>query len=206
MFVHNNHILIDGRKMSKSLGNITTLREIEEHGFSPMAFRLLILESHYRSESNFSWTILEAAANRLKKWQAWADVRYQTQNELIHPIQPDEIDNFKQSFIESLQDDLATPKALAEIHTGLEQAMLRGVDNGSRPHFDLFLQAIKDGIGIDLTQSETVSAEILELLEKRQSARNAKDWPQADKLRDELFGRGVKVSDDPARGQIWQKL
>ncbi len=206
LFVHNNHILVDGRKMSKSLGNITTLREVEEKGYEPMAFRLLVLESQYRNESNFSWAILEAAANRLKKWQAWADVRYQTYSELEHPMQSIEIESYKQAYILALQDDLSTPQALVEIHSGLEQAMLRGVDKNAKSHFDDFLKAIKDGIGIDLMQSEDIPVEAQELLRERQVAREAKDWDKSDKLRDKLAERGLKVLDDPVRGQIWQRL
>ena len=76
-FFHNNHLLVDGAKMSKSLGNFYTLRDIETRGIDPQAFRLLVLESHYRTESNFSWEILEAAKNRLKNWLSVADRMYQ---------------------------------------------------------------------------------------------------------------------------------
>jgi cysteinyl-tRNA synthetase len=205
IFVHNNHILVDGRKMSKSLGNITTLREVEARGFSPMAFRLLVLESHYHNESNFSWEILEAAANRLKKWQTWADVRHQSNANIEQPMQPSEIEKHRQALIAALEDDLATPKALIAIHSGLEQAMLCGVDSISLPHFELFLEVIKNGIGIDLMQTEGVSGEIQALLERRQVAREAKDWTQSDTLRDELATHGITVIDDPRRGQVWQR-
>ena len=69
-FVHMNHIMVDGRKMSKSLNNFYTLRDIEEKGFSPQAFRLLVLSGHYQNETNFSWDILEAAQNRLNNWKS----------------------------------------------------------------------------------------------------------------------------------------
>ena len=68
IWLHNNHIKVDGRKMSKSLGNIITLSDITARGFSPMAFKLAILSKHYQTEGNFTWEILEAAQARLDHW------------------------------------------------------------------------------------------------------------------------------------------
>ena len=76
-FIHNNHMLVDGKKMSKSLGNFYTLRDIEDKGFSAEVFRVVVLEGHYQKESNFSWDILQAAKQRLHGYSIMASRRYQ---------------------------------------------------------------------------------------------------------------------------------
>src|SRR3989344_6415054 len=76
-FFHNEHLLVDGKKMSKSLNNFYTLEDIRKNGYDPLAFRLMVLQSHYRSQNNFTWENLNAAANRIKHWQAVADLRWQ---------------------------------------------------------------------------------------------------------------------------------
>jgi len=90
MWLHNNHIKVDGRKMSKSLGNIITLSDITARGFSPMAFKLAILSKHYQTEGNFTWDILEAAQARLDHWRGYAALRHQTHDTLDDDDEKDE--------------------------------------------------------------------------------------------------------------------
>jgi len=75
VFAHNAHLLVEGHKMSKSAKNFYTLSDISEHGYDPLAFRLLVLQSHYRSQINFSWEALKSAQNRLKDMCALAALR-----------------------------------------------------------------------------------------------------------------------------------
>jgi cysteinyl-tRNA synthetase len=106
-FVHNNHILVDGKKMSKSLNNYHTLRDIENKNFSPMAFRMLVLESHYHSESNFSWEILSAAQNRINNWASVYELVWQLpENDDYQVIE---------TINKRLADDFNTPLALKDI-------------------------------------------------------------------------------------------
>src|SRR5690606_9057256 len=106
IFFHNEHVLVDGKKMSKSLGNFITLKDIKAKGFDPMAFRLLVLQSHYRSQSNFTWEILESAQNRLDELRAWADLRYQSSTDIM----PQELDEMfrdtRQNILTTMQSDL----------------------------------------------------------------------------------------------------
>src|SRR5438876_825568 len=87
-WLHSNHITIEGEKIAKSAGNGITLEDIEAKGISLEAFRLHVLESHYRSQSKFSWESLQAAQNRLNDLHAWADLRHQTSVNVM----PDELD------------------------------------------------------------------------------------------------------------------
>ena len=90
IWLHNNHIKVDGRKMSKSLGNVITLEDIISRGFSPMAFKLAILSKHYQTEGNFTWEILEAAQARLNHWRDYAVLRHQTHDTLEDDDDKDE--------------------------------------------------------------------------------------------------------------------
>src|SRR5690606_16943595 len=78
VFVHNEHILVDGKKMAKSANNFYTLNDLIEKGVDPLAFRLLVLQSHYRSPTNFSFDNASAATNRLRHWRNIAALRHQT--------------------------------------------------------------------------------------------------------------------------------
>lgn len=204
-FVHNNHILIDGKKMSKSLGNIYTLRDIEEKGFDPMAFRLLVLSSHYRSESNFSWEILEAAQNRLNNWQAAADLRWQDEPD-AGTLGNDFFEENSAKLLAALQDDLDTPAALALID-GLFQHIEnygRGLHTIHLEEFKGFLDTVHSLLGINLNQPD-ISDSQKQLVQEREQARDNKDWAKSDELRDQLKEQGIEVRDTP-NGTIWNRV
>ena len=206
-FVHNNHVLIDGKKMSKSLGNFFTLRDIEDKGFDPIAFRLLVLSSHYRSESNFSWDILQAAQMRLAHWQYCADLRFQTiaYNKDQHPVQELDLKTYQANLAECLEDDLDSPRALIAAYSGLEQAKLRGVDNNTRDAYTEYIEFIKNRLGIDLMKTSDISDDQKKLVSERQKARDNKDWQKSDQLRDALQSQGIGI-DDTEHGQIWYRV
>lgn len=189
-FVHNNHILVDGKKMSKSLGNFYTLRDIEEKGFNAQDFRMLVLESHYQSESNFSWDILTAAKNRRRNWQHLIDLQHQL------PIAEDT------SVIEVIKDSLSSnidsPKVLSIVDSYFDSCEKAG--NG--PH-QAVIQLLEDALGLTF-DSEDIPAEIALLLKDRSEARASSNWAASDNLRDTLLTHGIAVNDS-ASGQIWSR-
>jgi cysteinyl-tRNA synthetase len=199
---HNNFMKVDGTKLSKSLNNSYTLKDVEKRGFSLDAFKLLVLSSHYRTEGNFTWEILEAAQNRLKNWQAVIDLSWQDLND----SQESEMDHqsggeFEVGLLEILSDDLDTPKALAFIEKTL--------DDFSKTHFcDVCLHAVAMVIdrvlGIKLNIND-ISDEQKELLSLRQKARDERDFEESDRLRDELKLSGLEVR-DTENGQIWSRV
>jgi cysteinyl-tRNA synthetase len=203
-FVHNNHILIDGRKMSKSLGNVITLREIEEKGFDPLAFRLLVLSSHYSSESNFSWDILEAAQNRLRELRAWADLRHQPSANTM----PDELDNlFKETrdgILAALQDNLNTPEALAvwgKLVSYMQTIPIPGVEG---KFTDGTLAFLDDVFGLALSNRPDITNEQKQLIAARETARANKDWAESDRLRDALKDQDIIIR-DTSNGPVWER-
>ena len=190
-FFHNNHILVEGSKMSKSLGNFYTLRDIEEKGYSPQAFRLLVLESHYRSESNFTWAILEASQNRLKNWISIADRTHQL------PINTDT--SVIKKLVNALSNDLNTSKVLVHIDNYFDKV----VSSNEAPNTEV-IEAINNLIGIDL-KSKDIDDNTKDLLEARELARKEKNWTESDRIRDELKKQGIGINDG-ASGQIWYRL
>ena len=189
-FVHNNHILVDGRKMSKSLGNFYTLRDIEKKGYSASAFRLLVLESHYSSESNFTFEILDAATNRIANWRAIADRRWQDTTDVSFAVNTSDILNL-------MQDNLDTPRAIARIDALFTE--LEKTPNASA--IEELCTYIEQLLGIGLLAEDAPDA-VKNLLAKRAQARSAKDWDASDDIRSriEALHYGVR---DSAEGQIW---
>jgi cysteinyl-tRNA synthetase len=201
VFYHMSHILVDGRKMSKSLNNFYTLRDVEQRGFEPAAFRMLVLSGHPRSEINFTWEILEAAQNRLKNWQATADLRWQVVASKETQIK--EVEMAKEAILAKLVDDLNTPLALSVIEESLGM-FESGFPEFGKDDMDKLLTYIKDLIGIDLF-GDDISEKQKELLDLRQKSRNEKNFEESDRIRDELKTQGIEVRDD-ARGQIWSRV
>ena len=200
VFYHMSHILVDGRKMSKSLNNFYTLRDVEQRGFEPAAFRMLVLSGHPRSEINFTWEILEAAQNRLKNWQATADLRWQVVASKETQIK--EVEMAKEAILAKLVDDLNTPLALGVIEESLGM-FESGFPEFGKDEMDKLLTYIKDLIGIDLF-GDDISEKQKEILDLRQKSRNEKNFEESDRIRDELKTQGIEVRDD-ARGQIWSR-
>jgi cysteinyl-tRNA synthetase len=206
-FVHMSHILVDGRKMAKSAKNFYTLRDIEERGFDPMAFRVLVLSGHYRSEINFSWEILEAAQNRLKNWRAIADLTWQGEGmPEDSSIRAGLIETFIYNMEEYLFDDLYTPKLLALIDSTLNDAINVSPSLGFKYKQGLttIIMYIENYLGVRIMRGD-ISAENKELLQKRQKARDEKDFAESDRIRDELRMQGIEVRDDK-NGQIWSRV
>lgn len=209
-WMHTNHILLDDEKISKSLGNTITLEDIEAKGYSLEAFRLLVLESHYRSQSKFSWESLEASSNRLKNWQAVADLRYQplAQN-------PDSttyiLGDTKEILAKILANDLNTPLALEKLEDIFTQAGAVGVDaDESNPYnslsqFTKMLTGINELLGIDLLASSDISSDQKSLIAGREKARTSKDFTKSDELRNRLAEQGIGLRDTP-HGAIWYRL
>lgn len=200
-FVHNEHLLVEGRKMSKSLSNFFTLRDIEEKGYEPLAFRMLVLQGHYRNQLNFSWEGLEAAKNRLRRWRNLSSLRFQT---IDHGDDVSKkLTKQAEVALKALQADIDTPNALVAYEAGFA-AIENGLTTTSLKAFEDFLKQIDDLLGFDLAQQTDLTAEQKQLLTKRQAARDNKDWATADQLRNQLSEQSIEVR-DTANRQIWSR-
>ncbi len=192
IWMHANHIKVDGTKMSKSLGNIYTLADIREKGFDLRAFKLMILSKHYRTEGNFTWEILESAQNRLRNWRSMCTRRWQP--DALGDNQPDISDQI----LDALTHDLDTPKALSIVDSYFDQVEAAGAMPAKNT-----LQTIGDVLGIEL-YDEDITDDQKNMLSDRQKARDNQDWQRSDELRDLLKSSGIEVKDS-VHGQIWER-
>lgn len=201
-WIHNNHIKVDGRKMSKSLGNVYTLKDITARGFSLDAFRMLTLEKHYQTEGNFTWEILSTAQNRLNNWRNIAALRHQ-----IH-THDDNAETFtffaaNQALLEALSDNLNTPRALAIVNETFDAIVKQPPRLIDRHSLVSFLERINELLAINLlSTTPDITDDIKQKIIERERARDAKDWQASDKLREQLIERGIAVR-DTSHGQIW---
>ncbi len=200
IWVHANHIKVNGEKMSKSLGNIYTLQDIEDKGFSLQAFKLMVLSKHYGTEGNFTWEILEAAQNRLNKWKEATATRWQ---EDVIPRNGKDVNaaEFEDAFKSALQDNLNTVNALQLIDEVADNALAGAVCSTC---IDSIVDTINTLLGIDLHVTD-ITAEQQALIGKRKEARDSQDWAVSDQIRTQLEEQGVQLKDTPA-GQVWYKL
>lgn len=199
-FVHSNHTLIDGKKMSKSLDNFYTLADIVAKGYDPLAFRLKVLQSHYRSQVNFTWEALDAAQNLLHKLNAWADMKHQPAADQHNDVAATYSTGLK-GMMEALQDDLATAKALTFLADLANQGENKGVDLAK---LQPLLNVIDRMLGLNLAERPDITAEQKDLIAERQEARDSKDWAQSDTLRDKLAAQGIGIR-DTGQGAIWYR-
>lgn len=203
MWLHSNHVLVNGEKISKSLGNGIRLQEIVAKGFSPMVVRLHVLESHYRSQSKFSWESLEAAGRRLKTYQAMADLRFQIRASDDEPII--DYDAMSRSLVSDLSEDLNTPLALAQLSELASRIETRLVTEPEKDQFIAFLQTLDNGLGLKLLESKDIELAQKQLIREREAARQAKDWSKSDEIRVELVKQGLGLR-DTAYGTVWYRL
>jgi cysteinyl-tRNA synthetase len=199
--MHSNHVTVNGEKVSKSLGNGIRLQEIVEKGYSPEVVRLHILESHYRSQSKFSWESLEAAKNRLQDILAMADLRWQI-IETRNPS-PQLFDDAMRNIKSALEDDLNTPKALAAL-SDVASKRLSILSMGSRESLDKFLGFIDAALGLGLSGRANITNEQTGLITERENARRAQDWSKSDSIRSDLAAQGINLEDFQT-GSVWYR-
>lgn len=191
-WLHCNFITIDGEKVSKSLGNIYTLDDLAERGFSPLDFKMWVLSGHFRGERNFTSESLESAKTRRLNWRNRIALLYQKSVNIkrLKNLNSEKFDFEK--ILDAVNNNLNSPEAFAII------------DNSDLSFTDW--EKVDQLFGLDLIENTPdVSEEIYDLIAERQTARTKKDFAESDRLRDELKQQGILV-EDTADGPIWQYL
>ena len=190
-WVHGEHLLFEGRKMSKSAGNVVLLQDIIDRGLDPLALRFSLLENRYRSQMDLSWASLEAAHSTLRRWRQ-AMASWGASSEI----------KFDSEINSALMNDLDTPRAMQRLRTIEKDQTLGSLDKRA-----IFLYA-DQVLGLDLNRAieeKPLPHKAVELLAARSAARAAKDWQKSDQLRDELVQLGLEIKDGPD-GQSWSWL
>lgn len=203
-WLHVNHIKSDGKKMSKSLGNIYTLEDILARGYDIDAFKVFALQKHYRTEGNFTWDNLEAAQNRLSAWRESAALLLQDPAPSGYKLATETIEQAGIDFEEKLRDDLNTPAAISVIDDVLSafQSALRTNDLDNA--ITTFLRLVERLFGIKILTHD-ITAEQKTLIAAREAARKDKDWAKSDGLRDQLQAQGIGLRDTP-NGAVWYRI
>lgn len=201
-WLHNNHLKVNGTKISKSLGNGYTLQDLENHGFSPLDFRMFALQGHYSNEGNFTFENLEAARNRRQNWRAIAALRWQTRGER----EDEDFSKVGDKILTTLNDNLNTPEALRIIDDTFDRISTTLLDELSPDGLITLLEKIDQLLGLELLETTpNISQDVKQLITEREAARAHKDWTRADQLRNELHEKGITIR-DTANGSVWEYL
>ena len=213
-WVHGEHLNIDAQKMSKSLGNIYTLREVEEMNYDALALRYALLSVPHRTKLNFTTSSLDDAKNALTRIESFLlrldDVIASAPKDAAHADDAGDamIGKFLGEFQEAMDDDLNTAGALAALFTLIRDANT-AIDAGNLSAGDAngiksALLKVDPVLDIFPRRDETLDAEIEQLIEARIAARKARNFAESDRIRDELLARGILLEDTPA-GTRWRR-
>jgi cysteinyl-tRNA synthetase len=213
-WMHNAFLNIDNRKMSKSLGNFRTVREISEQ-YDLQVLRFFMLSAHYRSPLNFSADLMEASKNGLDRIvNAAENLKYLISNAKTEAITAEEeaafaaTDEYVQGFEKAMEDDFNTADAIASIFELVKYINIQADENSSAEYLKKLrerLITLTDVLGLIVEKEEEVLAEDIEkLIEERQAARKAKDFARADEIRDELLAKGI-ILKDTREGVKWTR-
>ena len=188
LWAHGEHLLFEGRKMSKSSGNVVLVQHLVDRGLDPLALRISLLENRYRSQMDLTWAGLEAANSTLKRWRT----SMESWGGNVNRLEDLEI-------LSAIERDLDTPRVLLRLRALEKDA---SVPNDVKRSIFLYADSL---LGLDLDRKIEVpplSPDQAELLKVRAQARKDKNWQESDRLRDLLADMGIAISDGPD-GQSW---
>ncbi|MEM3536777.1 MAG: cysteine--tRNA ligase [Candidatus Bathyarchaeia archaeon] len=208
-WLHNEHLLVEGKRMAKRFGNYYTLRDLIKMGYDPKAVRFLLMSTHYRQQLNFTFEGLRAAKSAVDRLTNFVyrllDAEGKSCGEKIEQL----IRRVKANFEKAMDDDLNISVALAalfefvsEVNKLMDDGMLSKEE--AKRVYELIMRFDKVlGVIGEVKKEEKLPKEAEELIRQREEARKAKDWATADKIREQLKAMGVVVEDTP-QGVKWR--
>ena len=213
-WMHNAFLNIDNRKMSKSLGNFFTVREIGEK-YDLQVLRFFMLNAHYRSPLNFSADLMESSKNALERiLTAVENLKYVAEHASLQEMTEEEVlkleetKKFEENFDDSMDDDFNTADAIAAVFDLVKFANTNVAEGSSKAFADALrekIQSLCDILGIITEKkAELLDADVEQLIEERQAARKAKNFARADEIRNELLEKGI-VLEDTREGVKWKR-
>ena len=186
-WMHGEYLLINGGKMSKSLGNVYLLDDIINRGYDPLVYRLFNFSCHYRGKLNFTWEGIESASVALDRIRDGYQKHLAGNAEVSDEI----INDMENRFHQAINDDLNMPLAMSVVWEAVKYA-------DKSPKIAKLLEKFDTVLGIKITEKkeqEAIPEEILELVEQRKKAREEKNWAESDRLRDLISEKGYAVKD-----------
>jgi cysteinyl-tRNA synthetase len=196
-WVHAGLLEVEGQKMSKSLGNVYSLEDLQDRGFTPSAFRYLTLMAHYRSKLNFTWEGLEAAQNGLRRLRELAAELSATDSTAASSPMVG-CAEYEQRFLEAVNNDLDMPQALA-----ITWELVRRKDYPEPARLKSLLEFDKVlGLKLDRARTETIPQVIKQLVEEREQFRRKGNYAAADQIRQKILNQCYTVEDTPAGPRV----
>lgn len=199
-WIHNRWLLVEGKKMSKSLGNFYTLRDLLEKGYDARAIRYLLVATHYRQPLNFTFNGLEAAKAAIERIDDFVfklkDYKGEGSKDVSKLIK-----KVKDDFEKALDDDLDIAKALSSLFSFIREInkLIDKKDLNSKEAKEIYSLMLKfdSVLGLQLGKEKEIPQEILKLVQEREKARAKKNFKLADKIRDEIKEKGFSIEDTP---------
>ena len=187
-WMHVDFLQVNGGKMSKSLNNLYTLKDLEERGYLPEVYRMFNFSSHYKKPINFTFEAMESAKVALNRLREGYKRHLEGNDEVEESI----IKEFKDRFLEAINDDLNMPQAMSVVWDLIKYEKKSPLLAKTLLKFDTVL-----GLNIDKEEKIDLPEEIMQIVEERKEARENKDWNKSDELRDKLVNLGYTVKDTP---------
>lgn len=186
-WMHGEYLLINGGKMSKSLGNVYLLDDIINKGYDPLVYRLFNFSCHYKGKLNFTWDGIDAASTSLERLREG----YQKHLNGTANIPNNVITDIENKFHKAINDDLNMPLAMSAVWEAVKYSE-------KSPEIAHLLEKFDTVLGIDITkkkEQKEIPQEILDLMEQRKTARLEKNWAESDRIRDLITEKGYSVKD-----------
>ncbi len=188
-WLHGEYLLIDGKKMSKSLGNVYLMKDITNKGYDPLVYRLFSFSSHYRNKLNFTWEAIEATSKSLDRLKNAYQMHLKGKEEVDDQV----ISDLEKRFHQAINDDLNMPLAMGVVWEAVKYEK-------KSPKLAQLLQKFDTVLGLKIEEpisqkEQEIPQEILDLVEQRKQARQAKNWAKSDELRDLILEKGYEIKD-----------
>ena len=187
-WLHGEYLLINGGKMSKSLGNVYLLKDIINRGYNPLSYRLFSYSSHYRNKLNFTWEGIEASQKSLERLKQGYQAHLNGKDE----VEDEKVNEYEERFHKAINDDLNMPLAM-----GVVWEVIR--NDKKSPELAKLLLKFDSVLGLKIDEKEEIKQEIpkeiLELIEERKKAREDKNWEESDRIRDLIKEKGYEIKD-----------
>ena len=197
-WLHGEYLLINGGKMSKSLGNVYLLRDIVNRGYNPLSYKLFSYSSHYRNKLNFTWEGMDSAEKSLDRLKNGYRLHLNGTDE----VDDDDVNDFEERFHKAINDDLNMPLAM-----GVVWEVVR--NDKKSPKLAKLLLKFDEVLGLKIDEEdkeqEEIPEEILNLIEKRKVARENKNWEESDRLRDLINSKGYNIKDTKEGTEVSKK-
>ena len=198
-WLHGEYLLINGGKMSKSLGNVYLIKDIIEKGYNPITYKLFSYSSHYRNKLNFTWEAIEATSKSLERLKKGYKIHLDGKDE----IKDIKIKEYEEKFHKAINDDLNMPSAM-----GVVWEVIKSEEKS--PKLAELLLKFDSVLGLKIqeevkTKTIDIPQEILDLVKQRDKARENKNWSKSDELRDLIQSKGYEIKDTKNGAEITKK-